>query len=266
MKLPVRQVIRAAYETIGQNSRPFLVISVVYAVITIIATKAASMAIAAVTGGKWDPILVDNIVWMVLPAIPIACVEVHWFRVLLLGETHNPRAYFRVRGRELRYAGVIILLSTLLTVPLFTANYFQQRLILNAPSIDELVGILYQLYAAQTLASIAISTLFAACLSPWLAVIAVDGDAQGIAAILRLTRGHRLRIGIIFLLAFEPLKLVLIAMELSVGEAIGGLNGWGIAYTAYVTWLSLCYLAITAEIYWELEDGQVLRNLGAVFD
>ena len=55
-------------------------------------------------------------------------------------------------------------------------------------------------------------------------------------------------------------------IPLSAGDAIGSLSLWGIIYSACLTWISFCYLAIAAEIYWELDDVQAVRNLGAVFD
>jgi hypothetical protein len=266
MKLTIGHIIRAAYETVGQNRRLFLVMAAVFAVIASIAVKAASAIITALAGGRFDLAWVDSVVWIVLSAVLTAGFEVHWLRVLLLGEAHDRRAYFRLRGRELRYAALGMLLSALVAGPYHAGDYLQQHLTSGETSIENLMTIAYQFYVVETIASIVVSALLASVFAPWLAAIAVGRSPQGIAEILHLTRGNRLRIATIFLLGFEPLKLVLIVMELSAGGAIGGLNLWGIIYSACLTWILFCYLAISAEIYWELDHAHAIRNLRAVFD
>jgi len=263
MKLPVGQTVRAAYATIGQHGRRFLVIAFILTIILLSMTGVVSALAVKATDDPAMLSLIDGLAWILIAPLVTAATEIHWLRIFIIREEHSGSAYFRFRLRELRYAAVSFVIWASVTCPYLLAyqSLFQPSFISEASQ-----GVLLLIYAAATIASIAVSTLLAAWLSPLLAAIAVDGERQSAAAIVQLTRGHRLRIGLVFLLGYEVLKIPTIPFELLVGEALDGFGLWNIIHVTYSMWLLFCYVTVTAEVYWELDSGQQVRDLGLVFD
>jgi hypothetical protein len=266
MKLPIRQIAHAAYETIGRHGRQFLIIAIPLAIASLALTELISALLVAMIDPGASRALLSTIVSIFIFAVVPAAAEVHWFRILLLGERHEPRAYFRIGRRELRYAVVSIVIGALVAAPFLTAELASTYLTSDGAGDETSPTFAVQVYAAHTSASVIVSTIIAAWLSPLLAAIAVDREDQSLAAVARLTRRNRIQIGIIFLICFEPLKIVIVTTELYWAGSLDGFGFWSVVYVTYVVWTTFCYVAVAAEIYWELERGKAFQTLGAVFD
>jgi hypothetical protein len=263
MTLPVAQIVRATYETIGQHGRRFLFIAFVLAMILLgLAELVWAFAIEA-TDDLAVLSLIDSLAWILFAPLVTAATEIHWFRILLLREQHRGSAYVRLGMRELRYAAVSFVVWASVSCPYLLAYQplIQPRFVSEASFAMPLL-----IYAGATIASIALSIVMAVWLSPLLAAIAVDREHQGPVAIVRLARGHRLRFALVFLLGYEVLKIPTVPLELLVGDSLYGFGFWSIIYATYSMWLLFCYVAVVAEVYWVLDSGRQVRELGAVFD
>lgn len=263
MKFPVGQIIRASYETIGQHGRRFLVVAFILAIILLSLTELVWTFAVDATDDLALLSLVDGFSWTLIAPFVTAPVEVHWLRILLLREEHRASDYFRFRLRELRYASVSLLTWVCVAVPYLLASepLIQPSFLADASQSMPLV-----IYGGTAVASIALSTLLAAWLSPVLAAIAVDRGRQRAPGIFRVTRGHRVHIGLVFLFSYEVLKIPMVPFELLFGDSLYGFGFLNIVYLTYTAWLLFCYVAVTAEVYWELDSDRQVRDLGSVFD
>jgi hypothetical protein len=185
-----------------------------------------------------------------------------WFRIILLGEPHRARAYLRFGARELRYLGIDVLFAIIVGAPLMIAGGI---LVYGASSsLGEDMEWLYS-YVVPLFAG---ATLWNAACAAWLGLafpaIATDAAGGSIGVSLRISRGHRLPLFVVFLAgayvwSIAPLAILFATPDAADAPIIEFLT------VALSLLPRIGFLAVSAVAYGHLQQ-QSLRSVAAAFD
>lgn len=207
----------------------------------------------------WVPVTIVNVA-------AIAPAEIHWHRILILGERHRFAGYFLFDSKTLRYMAVGFLLMSFLTLPDLAGIYAWNRWFVDPIDGTIPATAYYRIFALKEIVTIALSLLFATCLGPIFSAIAVGRKRSSFAEIFRMTREHRRQIALAYFLGYEIWQIGGSLFEMSFIDRLTGFSAWDFAYAVFVNWTIFRYLAITADIYMELERRLALDELAPTFD
>jgi len=208
---------------------------------------------------SWVPVTI-------LASVATAPAEVHWHRILILGERHRLAHYFRIDTQILRYLAVGMLVLAIINIPGLVADYLWRLWVANGIDMADAVGLFYRLRLTSEAASVALSLLFATFLGPIFSALAVGRERSGFASILKLTRGCQRQLASAYFFGFETWRIAVSIFFLIFVDRFTGYSLWDFGVGAFTNWITFRYVAITADAYMELERRQALESFGTTFD
>jgi len=264
-RLSLGRTLVSAYAILGRHLLAFVGLSILLAAVTDGFTYLAELLIDDDTPETLADAIykVARASGVILAQLMSIVIGIAWFRIILLDEPHRLRSYLRFGRRELRYLGVDIGMGCLIAVPMFVFGIAVAVTIQRANGDASWVESYMVPLTAGTLVWGAVCTAWLGLAYP---AIATDAGASGSLRLsVRLTRGNRVPLFLAYLLGASVWDIAALAMMFIVPESADALRPIDFLATLISAAASMCFLAVSAAAYRQLQ-GRSLAELAGAFD
>jgi len=251
-RISVKRTLGAAYRILAGHAVPFGIIILALAIVNDGCSFLARRLIDEQTSQALATLIESGggLVGLVLTEIMSVIVGVVWLRIILLGEPHLGRAYLRFGAREFRYLGIDIVFGMIIGAPFIIVGAVSAYSgIANGGDMEQLESYIWPLTAG----TIVWSAVCAAWLGLAFPAVATDASGGSLRLSLRLSRRQRLPLFVAFLLGAEIWDAALLALLYVAPDETGDLQPIGFLSTALSYWARICFVAVSAAAYGQLQ-------------
>lgn len=264
-KLLLGRTLAGAYSIVGRHLPAFLLLSVLLAIASdgcpYLATRfvdegTSELRYAAISGAA-------GTAGLILGQLASVIVGVTWFRIILLEEPHRLRSYMRFGRRGLRFLGIDLLLAFLTFLPVIG---FAAVAALRGANLEGNASPIESLMIPLTIGAFVWGSWCAAWFGLAYPAVATDACQSGsLRFSWRLSRGHRLRLFLVFLLGSGVWSIVGTAMLVTGVDAAQAWRPIDMVAAVVIAGSTLCNVAVASVAYQQLQ-GRSFSMVATAFD